>query len=271
MIGDRSDVLPVRKLGRALKLAAEQITKYLHDGYIVIDDMLSEHKLAALRQHVEDIAEGRVEFPEQSLEYEPSVNVLRRHMRHLRKVNECAQNDPFFLAHARNPAILDMVEALIGPDIKLFGDQMFVKPPGGIAKPYHQDSPYFNIEPMALVTAWVAMDDVTVKNGCMWVVPGSHHVGPRDHSEPWLVGDRTDMRIPDSAINLSKEKPITMKAGGCSFHHSLVMHRSGANHSVQFRRGLATHYMSSQSHWTSSSAKKPKFPLLRGREYPGCV
>ena len=75
----------------------------------------------------------------------------------LRKLNECALNASVFMDHARNSAILDVVEDLLGPDLKLYGDQMFLKPPDGMEKTYHQDSPYFKIDPMALVSSWVAM------------------------------------------------------------------------------------------------------------------
>ena len=47
---------------------------------------------------------------------------------------------------------MKVVTALLGPDIMLFGDQTFMKPPGGVEKPYHQDSAYFKIEPAELVT-----------------------------------------------------------------------------------------------------------------------
>ena len=189
----------------------------------------------------------------------------------LRKINHGAESAAVLLKHAFNPAVVDIITGLLGPDIKLFGDQCFVKPPGGIEKTYHQDSPYFTIEPMALVTAWVALDDVTLENGCMWVVPGSHHGGALDHSETWMVADRKDMKIPDSSFDRASEQPITMKAGDCSFHHSLILHSSGPNNTSSFRRGYATHYMGARSRWTGPAADKPDYPLVCGAEFEGCV
>ena len=253
-----------------MKLTLAQISEFEKNGYLVVEGMLTESHVAALRQRTEDIASGRVDFPANCIEFEPGSED-GRDIRSLRKINRGATYDPVISEHARNPALLDAIECLLGPDIKLFHDQLFVKPPGGVEKTYHQDSPYFYIEPMALVTAWVALDDVTLENGCMWVIPGSHRGGPLDHSEPWFVGDRQDMRIPDSAIDLSNEQPITMTAGGCSFHHSLTLHRSGPNNSPDFRRGHATHYMTARSRWTGEPADKPNYPLLRGVEHPNCV
>ncbi len=134
---------------------------------------------------------------------------------------------------------------------------------GGVEKTWHQDSSYFSIEPMALVSSRVALDDVTLDNGCLWVVPGSHKLGPLAHSQVWMVGERQDMCIPDTAFDASREQPIVMRAGDCSFHHSLLLHRSGPNRTSQRRRGIATHYMSAQSRWTSTTEAQPTFTLLR--------
>ena len=251
-------------------LSEEQVAQYRRDGFIVVENLLSEPDLDTIRKRIVDIAEGRTDFPEKYMEFEPDAD-RTRHLDNFRKLNHCAEFDQVFLDHARNPGILDVVESLIGPDIKLMGDQFFLKPPGGVEKTYHQDSPYFTIEPMDLTSSWAAMDDVTLENGCLWVVPGSHKGGPLAHSQPWIVGDREDKCVPDSAFDRSKEVSITMKAGSVSFHHSLLLHRSGPNNTQHRRRGLASHYMSARSRWTGPPEEMPEYPLMRGQEYPGCV
>lgn len=235
--------------------------RYGTDGYIVCEQLLPAEHIAGLRSRMDEIARGDTGFPEQDIELEPESRAIR-------KINRCAENDPVFRAHAEHPAILDIVESLIGPDIKLYTSQCFMKPPGGVAKPWHQDSAYFCIEPMNLVTCWTALDDVTVENGGLWVVPGSHKNGLVQHDE-WRVGGREDKQIerPDDAA----QEAIVMPAGGCSFHHSLLLHRSGANRTDQPRRGLAVHYMSAASRWTDPKNPKLDYPLLRGREHPDCV
>ena len=252
-------------------LSEEMVTRYEEDGFFVVEDLMTNDEVEALLQQIAGIAEGSVEFPAAKIEFEPGADPNAPPVDRLRKINEAARHNPVFLQHARNPKLLDVVEGLLGSDLKLFGDQLFVKPPGGIEKTYHQDSPYFKIEPMALVSSWVALDDVTVENGCLHVVPGSHKGGAEEHSDVWMVGDRQDMKIPDAAIDLEREVPVELAKGSVSFHHSLLMHRSGANNTDTRRRGLATHYMSSRSRWTGESADKPEYPLLRGREFPGCV
>ena len=84
-----------------------------------------------------------------------------------------------FQTHARNPKVLDIVESLLGPDIKLYQDQLFMKPPKvGSRQRYHQDTPLgFHIDPPDMVTCWAALDDSTLENGCLRMVPGTHRSG----------------------------------------------------------------------------------------------
>lgn len=253
-----------------MALNPEQVRRYHEDGFLIVDDLVSAEEVKALGQRIEDACSGKVDFPEREMEWEPNAPHVRD-MKHVRKLHNGVFHDEVFRSMACHPKILDVAESLIGPDIKLFGDQLFIKPPGGIEKTYHQDSPYFKIEPMALVSGWVAVDDVTEENGCMRVIAGSHTLGPQPHSDEWMVGTRRDMKIPDRLIDRGKERLIQMKAGSVSFHHSLLMHSSGPNHSQRFRRGYAFHYMTAQSRWTGEPEKKPSYLLLRGREHPGCV
>ena len=82
-----------------------------------------------------------------------------------------------WLDYARHPGILDLVAQLIGPDIVLWGSQVFCKPPVTEAMPWHQDGQYWPIRPIATCSVWMALDDATPENGCMRYIPGSHAGG----------------------------------------------------------------------------------------------
>jgi len=86
-----------------------------------------------------------------------------------------------------------------------------------------------------------------------------------------MVGDREDVRIPMDQIDNKEEVSIHLIAGSASFHHSLLVHRSGPNKTSHSRRGWAIHYMSAKSKWTDGGQKKPEFKLLRGENHPECV
>lgn len=247
------------------------VTLYQKNGFATVEALLAKEQLKTLCQRMDDISTGLVPtFPEDMIEFEPETDA-GSDKRPVRKINQCAERDEIFLQYASNPRILDIVESLIGQDIKLFGSQCFMKPPGGVQKPYHQDSAYFTIEPRELVTCWTALDDATIDNGCLWVIPGSHKIGLLDHDQPWHVGGRVDMQVRDEQIDYAQEVSNELKAGSCSFHHSMLLHRSGQNKTQNPRRGLAIHYMSARSRWTHPTQPKPEYKLLRGREYEDCV
>ncbi|GIS65871.1 MAG: phytanoyl-CoA dioxygenase [Rhodospirillaceae bacterium] len=226
-------------------LTKQQISDFRSNGVLVIEQLITEGAIQKLRHRV-GAHSGRPEslFPETI--WSSNRGKGKGHglsIDYLRKFINCAKNDDVFMEHAKSPMLLDVIESLLGPDIKLLTDQLFIKPPGGMEKTYHQDSPYFPIRPMELVSSWTALDDVTLDNGCLWVVPGSHLGGALPHSEVWMRGDREDMRVPDQIIDREVEQPILLKAGDVSFHHGLLLHRSGPNRTSTRRRGLATHYM----------------------------
>ena len=88
-----------------------------------------------------------------------------------------AVHDDLLWNHATNAKIVDIAADLLGTDdIKMYGDQYFMKSPRtGSAQPWHQDSASWrDIFPMDLVTAWTAIDDSTLENGCLHFVPGTH-------------------------------------------------------------------------------------------------
>ncbi|MCA9123430.1 MAG: phytanoyl-CoA dioxygenase family protein [Planctomycetaceae bacterium] len=260
---------------RAMKLVTGSTdsldVRYGRDGFVTVMNLLAAEELQRLKRRISEVARGVVNtLPASKIEFEPASHAASGETG-IRKINECAERDAVFMAHAANPRILDIVELLIGADIKLYGSQCFMKPPGGIEKPYHQDSAYFTIEPTDLVTCWTALDDATVANGCLYVIPGSHRGEILDHDEPWLVGDREDMQVRRDQYDASGEVAIELQAGSVSFHHSRLLHRSGPNRTDSPRRGLAVHYMSAKSRWTHPTKPKPPYVLLRGREYDGCV
>ena len=190
--------------------------QFREQGYLVVEDLVSADEVQQVRQRTEDLITGAVPgFPAEDIELEPGAKTVE--LATVRKLNRPAANDPVFLAHAGNPQVLGIVESIIGPDIKLYNSQCFMKPPGGVEKPYHQDSAYFAIEPMDLVTCWTALDDVTLEKGPMYVIPGSHRQGVLDHSQPWVVRDRRDKQVPDEAMDLNRETPCSCRRAVAPF------------------------------------------------------
>ena len=251
-------------------LGQKTLNHYHQNGYLVMKDLVPTDMVKSMCMQTDGIASGNIAYPEQDIEYEPGIKEDRG-AHSLRKLNRCAENNSIFSAHVSNKYVLSVVCDLIGEDVKLYGTQLFMKPPGGMEKAYHQDSAYFPIQPRELVTCWTALDEVTAENGAVCVIPGSHKQEVLPHNASWMVGDRVDMKVSDERICRDQEVALLMTAGSCSFHHSMLLHRSGVNHTNHSRRGLAVHYMSARSHWCDSDRPKPTFRLLCGKSYPGCV
>ena len=133
-----------------------------------------------------------------------------------------------------------MIEQLLGPDIYLLTDQMFLKPPfQGSPKEWHQDSgSWTHLVPPSQVTCWIALDDATIPNGCLRYLRGSHKLG--------LLAEPQLQRLVEEDAP-ANEVPVEVPAGGAVLHHSLAVHSSGPNETPQRRRGWGLHYMASDT------------------------
>jgi phytanoyl-CoA hydroxylase len=256
-----------------MALTEEQKASFWENGFLPVHDVLSPEEVEALRKRTEQIILGEVPFPQQFMMIEPelagrNVEEVPAIFR-IRKLWELTQHDPVFQEYARHPKIVEVVCDLLGPDIKLYADQMLLKPPfHGSAKPYHQDSPYWPIEPMELATCWMALDDATVENGCMRFLPGTHKLGPLEHHH--LEGPHI---VPEGWEDMSKrpdEVAVELKAGSCCFHHSLTLHETSPNRTPHPRRAMTTAYMRATSRYTGKPPM-PEYLHIAGRSYPGCV
>ena len=144
---------------------------------------------------------------------------------------------------ARTPALVEIVESLIGPGVSVYFSQVFFKPPeGGGPKPAHQDNFYFGPNDLdGLVTAWVALDHATLEYGCLYFGEGTNlgpvyaHEAPAD--EPY------NLQLPDAILQRQPMVPAPVPRGGVSFHHGNTFHQSAANLSTRWRRACALHYV----------------------------
>lgn len=252
-------------------LSAEQVEQFWEDGVLVLEHLLDDEEVAVLRKRADWVADGKApHIATERLQVEPRVVEgkveAQTYADSLRKMSHIAFFDEVFECHARSPKVLDVIESLLGPDIKLYQDQLFMKPPKIGSRPrYHQDMPLgFDIDPADMVTCWAALDDSTVENGCLWVLPSTHKLGIIDDAQ-WTQYEQRSLQG-----RLPQERPIVMKAGSCSFHHGLLLHCSRANLSPRRRRGYATHYVSAGCRYTGPPEKNDAM-LVRGKSLPGCI
>jgi len=255
-------------VARRTGLTTEQREQFERDGFVYYGLIVSGEELAAVRERIDLIGDGGTGVPSDLIRMEQAyldgtlTGIAQREA--VWQMLYLAEHDEVIHRLVRNPRILDAVETLLGPDLKYFSDQVIMKQARhGSRVNWHQDSPYWPIEPMNLVTCWLALDDATLENGCMCFVPGTHREGLKSH----VTNDMRTMKV--EGVDTSKTVAVPVPAGGCEFHHSLTLHATSENKTPHRRRAIAMTYMSAQSKDTRTPTKR--YPLLRGREYPDAV
>ncbi len=202
---------------------------YERDGYLVAEYRLPAETLEEIKA-----AHGRLvaRFPEFH-DYCPAL----------------LHYDLGFLNFARDPAILDLVEEMIGPDIILWNMSFFAKPAKtGRRTPWHQDGEYWAMRPLATCTVWIAIDDATPENGCLRFIPGSHR-------ERQLLAHRTNaskdltlnQELTPDAYDEAQAVDVVLRAGQMSLHDVYLVHGSEPNRSERPRRGMTLRYMPATS------------------------
>jgi hypothetical protein len=174
-------------------------------------------------------------------------------------------DDPFWLRLVSDDRLLDIAEVFIGPDIALFASHYICKPGSdGLPVLWHQDGAYWPLQPMEVVTLWLAVDDSTAENGCMRVIPGSHQEVlqklVRSEGVENVLGSHMDAPV-DESLAVDVEVPRS----GVSVHHPALIHGSNPNRSGRRRCGLTIRYIPT----TTRITREWKPFLLRGRAVPG--
>ena len=254
-----------------MHLNKTEIEQFKDQGFLPVMNLLTPLEVKALKIRLIDIGNKLIEFPKEHIQFEPKVtsgelDKDKFYFNNIRKISYLTKYDTIFAEYARHPKIIEVLTSLIGEDIKIYLDQTLCKPPNiGSANPPHQDSAYWtDIDPPNQVVCWMALDDATEENACMRFIPGSHKKGLIEHKH------LEDFRIDNENYDYDLEKAVPLKAGSCTFHHSLVIHRTDPNKSPNRRIGLTIGYMSAKSKFIGKGPK-PEYDLVAGSNFPGCV
>lgn len=162
--------------------------------------------------------------------------------------SQCHLNLRWAYDLATHPAILDAVEEVIGRDILIHSSTIFFKAPRDRSfVSWHQDSYFWGLSAPRLTSAWVALSDSAVDNGCLRVVPGSHRRDRVRHrttaAKPGnLLSSGLEVEL---AIDPEQVVDVTLAPGELSLHHANIVHGSNPNHSDRPRIGFAVRYLDS--------------------------
>lgn len=259
-------------------LDSRQIEAFGQDGYLVLDEpILSKLELRALRERLDQVIRGESGGSPESLR-----NLAGGGLDSDRVVVQIVniwEADSLFNELIYDSRFTSLTSQLIGDStLRLWHDQIQYKPPRvGAPTDWHQDHPYWPItEPADLVSCWIALDDASLENGCMQVVPGSHKWGAAPGG---LRGDDDFRPVFDTAAVPAgaevRVEPCEIRAGSCMFHHCLTWHGSYYNRSDRPRRAIALHYMpgytryvQNGSHLVEQRVEVAPGQILKGKHFP---
>jgi phytanoyl-CoA hydroxylase len=230
-------------------LTPAEIEFYRENGYLAVQRAFDPTEVQAGLEGLQALIMGArpdfegIVFESKAQEVLSTLNEQQRQDA-VRKICHFVKFEQRLHALAYHPKLLAATRALIGEETHMFQDMGLIKPPRiGREKPWHQDHAYFNY-PIGtrIVGVWVALDEATLENGCMQVLPGLHKEGPRLHFQ------RRDWQICDGEIMGRRSVAIPLKPGGVLFFDGLMPHGTPHNTSAKRRRAVQFHYVGRSVH-----------------------
>ena len=222
-------------------LTSAQITSYRENGFLHHPAFLSADEVAELKEAVlstvasmgkRKVAGGGAAMEEGDTYYD---KVFTQRL-NLWRINETIKK------YMLNSTLGQMLCRLAGVDgFRVWHDQALIKEPFGNPTAWHLDNPYWSFHSKDAISIWIALEDATLENGCMYFVPGTQKLARFEN-----VGIDKNL---GALFNLYPEMAgtdpvaVPMKAGDCSFHNGLAAHGAGANMTRKRRIAMTCAYM----------------------------
>ena len=215
------------------RLNAVQQQQYWDDGFLFPLPALSPQEAQQYRQEIEAIEQHWLD------------NGLPLPLNTYKRINAHVVL-PMVAQIAMHPAILDVVEGILGPDIMIFSGEFFIKEAQTKQiVSMHQDLTYWGLGAIdGLVTAWIPLSPATPESGCMDFVRGSHKDAILPHQDTF---DENNLLSRGQEVNVDvsddQKTAIEIHPGQMSLHHGLTIHGSGPNQSDDRRIACVIRYL----------------------------
>ena len=221
------------------ELTFEQIEQYRAQGFLVVEGLLDASELERWREVTEDAVRIRLQ----------STGILNNQSKpdsyYAHVFTQCVRLADVHAGMAElmfDERLGRLAGTLAGVDgIRIWHDQALFKPPYGNPTAFHLDNPFWSFHSKDAISIWVALDDATLPNGCLWYLPGTHH-----------EASFTAINIGEELGDIFKAYPQWRKiaalpaacaAGSAVFHNGLIGHGAGPNMTPYPRRAMTCAYM----------------------------
>lgn len=242
------------------RVKVDEYVHYQRHGYLKVENLLPPEDVQRLLGWAESRRQPSATHTQSDKAPLEAVFKTQTRIHQLHRIDATAE---WGLLH---PRVLDVLEALIGPDVLALQSMLFFNPPGLGGQGWHQDAYYITTYPDTLIGAWMALDRADEENGCLWVIPGSHcePIYPPVHPYGLIhaEGAFDDLFEVENVSHLDDEMntltkvvrkypdpiPVPMEPGDVLFFHGHILHRSYPNRtSDRFRRSYVCHYCNARS------------------------
>jgi len=249
----------------------EQKAFFADQGYLVVTNLLTPQEVEECQREIDRLHQVAAQLQRQgelaasTFQCEPFATETNGDVPILRKIEQARNHSEVFRQLATHPKLVAIVKNLLGEDLLLFRSTLMLKPAHhGSAHALHQDSAYWPIDPPSLVTVSIALNDATLENGCIKVIPGSHKWGLQEWGGITQKQDAPLTQRDD--VDLSAKMDVPLTAGSALFFHSLMAHGSGANTTPHPRNTALYAYFSPHVRYTPSDkqARECTFPVIAG-------
>lgn len=228
-------------------LTEKQIQAYRQDGYLLIENFLNEEELSFWRTAVTEAITQRggrkMAHGDTKTGEDDGINKESDYYGKVfdQMINLWQTNDQVKKIML-DEKIGEMVAKLADWNgTRIWHDQALIKRPWANPTSWHLDTPFWSFSDRRALSIWVALDDATYENGCLYFIPGSCHSTTFENPGIGKNMDAVFDFYPQFITSASVAVP--MKAGSCSFHNGLTIHGAGANMTRGFRRAMTCAYM----------------------------
>jgi phytanoyl-CoA hydroxylase len=276
-----------------MKVSPNQLAQYKRDGFAVLSDFVDEASCNRLRTRAEELVQefdpegmvsifstheqnrisddyflesgGKIRFFFEEHAFLPDGSLKQNKERSINKIGHALHDlDPIFSQFSRAKKIKELIARLaIEEPLLLQSMYIFKQPNIGGEVTCHQDSAFLYTEPAQIAGLWFALEDATVENGCLWVIPGGHRLGLKSR---WVRADEGGMRfevIDPDPFPEEKLVPLEVTKGTLVVLDGLLPHKSLANRSPKSRHAYTLHVIGGNSVYPANNwlQRSPEMPL----------